>query len=70
MDRSEKYRKLAREAQAMADEVSNLHDKASWRRIAQSWLALMRGTQPPAEQRFDAESKAKGTGQDNSKESH
>jgi hypothetical protein len=54
----------------MADEVSDPGDKASWRRIAQSWLAQLRGTQQPAEQRFDDQSKARGTGQDESGSTH
>jgi hypothetical protein len=70
MDRSNKYRKLARDAQTMADEAGSPEDKASWRSIAQSWLDLLRGTQQPAEQRFDDQSKARGTGQDESGSTH
>ena len=63
-------RKRAQEAQEMADRTRNQADKASWLRIAQSWLDMLPKLRQSAEQRFDAHSKANGTGQDNSRSSH
>jgi hypothetical protein len=54
----------------MADRTRNPADKASWLRIAQSWLDLLPKPRQSAEQRFDAQSNDKGTGQDGSRSSH
>ena len=70
MDKHDEYRKHAHEAQAMADRSRNPTDKASWLRIAQSWLDMLPKPRQSAEQRFDEQSKAKGTGQENSEGSH
>jgi hypothetical protein len=54
---------------AMADQTWNQGDKASWLRIAQNWLDML--PEPSqSEQRFDAQSEAKGTGQSKSESSH
>jgi hypothetical protein len=53
----------------MADQTWNQGDKASWLRIAQNWLDML--PEPSqSEQRFDAQSEAKGTGQSKSESSH
>jgi hypothetical protein len=70
MNRYDEYRKRAHEAQAMADQTRNQADKAAWLRIAQGWLDMLPKPRQSAEQRFDAQSKAKGTGQDDSESSH
>jgi hypothetical protein len=71
MDKDDDYRKQAREAQGWADRstISDV-DKASWLRIAQGWLALIRRPAPTEQESFDENTKARGTGQDNSKGSH
>jgi hypothetical protein len=70
MDKYDEYRKLAREAQDMADKTEYQDDKASWLRIAKGWLEMLPKPRQSAEQRSDAQSKAKGTGQDDSDSSH
>ena len=48
------YEALVREAQRMADNSLNESDKASWLRIAQQWLRILRtyrkGETPQADQ--------------------
>jgi hypothetical protein len=41
MTQDEKYRRYAHEAQEQAQRSRNASDKASWLRIAQSWLDLV-----------------------------
>jgi hypothetical protein len=60
----------AAEAQAMADQTRNDDDKQSWLRIAQSYLEMLPKAKQTAEQRFDAQTKARGTGQNDSESSH
>ena len=38
----DEYRRNARECQRMADNAANPDDKASWLRLAASWLGLIR----------------------------
>jgi hypothetical protein len=38
----DEYRRNARECQRMADNVSNPADKASWLRLAASWLGMIK----------------------------
>jgi len=42
MNTLDEYRGNARECQRMADNAQNPTDKASWRRLAASWLGLLR----------------------------
>jgi hypothetical protein len=70
MDKHDEYRKRAAEAQAMADRTRNVDDKQSWLRIAQSYLEMLPQAKQTAEQRFDAQTKARGTGQNDSESSH
>ena len=70
MDKYDEIRKRAHEAQEMADRTRNQADKASWLRIAQSWMNMLPKPRQSAEHRFDAQSKGKGTGQDGSQSSH
>jgi hypothetical protein len=70
MDKNDEIRKRAHEAQLMADQTRNQADKASWLRIAQSWLDMLPKPRQSAGQRFDAQVTAHGTGQTRSEESH
>jgi hypothetical protein len=70
MDRFDEYRKRAQEAQEMADKTRNAQDKAAWLDMAKRWMDMLPKQRQSAEQRFDANTKAKGTGQDDSEGSH
>jgi hypothetical protein len=70
MDKHDEYRKRAQEALEMADQSRNPSDKDSWLRIARSYLEMLPKPRQTAEQRFDANTKAKGTGQTDSEGSH
>ena len=63
------YRQHAEEAQKQADRAISERDRANWLRIAQSWMALIRGHVPTPQERFDEATEDRGTGQDVSKES-
>ena len=70
MDKDDDYRKQAAYAQAWADRAINPIDKASWLRIAQGWLSLIRKPQQTEQEQFDEGAKARGTGQNKSESSH
>jgi len=70
MDKSDEYRKLAADAQAMADRATSEEDKGSWLRIAHGWMSLVRKPQRTDLEKFDDNTKARGTGQTDSEESH
>ena len=61
------YRRQAADAQQQADRSRSGTDRASWLRIAQSWLGLIRGKQSATED-FDRGAREQGTNQDVSKE--
>ena len=61
------YRRQASDAQQQADRSLSGVDRASWLRIAQSWLGLIR-SKPTAEENFDRDERDRGTHQDISKE--
>ena len=60
------YRRQAADAERQARSAKNDLDRASWLRIAQGWLSLLRRRPQSDEEAFDAKTKAKGTGQDDS----
>jgi hypothetical protein len=66
------YRRQAAEAQQHADRSLSGADRASWLRIAQSWLGLIRGNKPTAQESaqedFDRGAREQGTHQDISKD--
>ena len=64
------YRRQAADAERQARSAKNDLDRASWLRIAQGWLSLLRRRPQSDEEAFDAQSKAKGTGQDDSESSN
>jgi hypothetical protein len=61
------YRQQAEDAQKHADRAISDHDRANWLRIAQSWMALIRGRERGAEDAFDDAARDQSTGQDVSK---
>ncbi len=68
------HRAEAAHAQKMADRSISDIDKASWLRIAQGWLSLIRHSEPStersAQERFDDENRERGTRQDENKSSN
>jgi hypothetical protein len=69
-DQENKYRQYAEEAQALAEKAISDRDKASWLKIAQSWLSLLPQRTPTAAERFEADVRERGTGQDTSESSN
>ena len=63
MSSDDYYRKQAGEAQQQADRSISDLDRASWLRIAQSWLSLIR-VKLTGQEEFDVETRKRGTGQD------
>jgi hypothetical protein len=70
MSKHDEYRRNADEAQRQADRAKNEDDRAAWLRLVQGWLALLPKRRSTATEIFDAETKARGTHQDDSKSSH
>jgi len=64
--KEDKYRQYAEEAQALAEKAISERDKASWLKIAQSWLRLLPQRTLTAEERFEVDVRERGTGQDTS----
>lgn len=44
----DEYRRNATECQRMAEKAGNAKDKASWLRLAASWLGMIKGALPTA----------------------
>ena len=66
----DEYRRQAADAQAFAARAISDDDKASWLRIAQSWLALIRRPNPSESDRFDESARTQGTHQKRSDAEH
>ena len=66
MNGDDEYRWQAAEAAKQARSAKFDSDREAWLRIAQGWLSLLRKRPQSAEEVFDAQSKAKATGQDDS----
>jgi hypothetical protein len=66
----EEYRRQAAEAEKQAGAAGNELDREQWLRIAQAWMSMLRKRSQSGETAFDAESQAKGTGQEDSESSH
>ena len=62
----DEYRRQAEGAEKQARYAKNDLDRAAWLRVAQGWLSLLHKRPKSDEEAFDARSKAKGTGQDDS----
>ena len=65
------YREQADEAQQQADRTVSDVDRASWLRIAQGWLSMIkaRPAAKTSEQAFDEDAQKRGTHQNISKDS-
>ena len=70
MGTEDEYRRHAADAQKEADRARNELDRASWLRVAEGWLSLLKPKPQAAEEAFDQLSADKGTRQDESKSSH
>jgi hypothetical protein len=72
MNRDEdEYRQQAADAERQAQSAKSDLDRAAWLRVAQGWLGLLhKRPQSDEEAAFNAQSKAKGTGQDDSESSN
>ena len=70
MNKYDEYRKFAQEAQDLANRAKNPADKAAWLKIAESWLRLLPKPRVTAEETFEAQTLARGTGQRDSDRSH
>ena len=64
----EEFRRRAEEAQNWADRAKTEADRANWQRVADGWLSLSRPHTAAAA--FEAECRAKGTGQLESRAIH
>jgi len=64
MNSDDVYRRHAAEADRQARLARNVLDRAAWLRVAQGWLSLLHKRPQSDEEAFNAQSKAKGTGQD------
>jgi len=70
MRKFDEYRHYANEAQELADRSLYEEDKASWLRIAQSWLSILREYQGSPEAEFETVTETRGTGQRRSTSMH
>ena len=67
----DEYRQQAADAERQAQSAKSDLDRAAWLRVAQGWLGLLhKRPQSDEEAAFNAQSKAKGTGQDDSESSN
>jgi hypothetical protein len=70
MDKYDEYRKYAQEAKNLADRSRNDTDRASWLRIAESWLRMLSAEKRTPQEDFDQQTQDHGTGQVRSDQSH
>jgi hypothetical protein len=70
MGSDEEYRLQAADAEKQARLAKTDSDRESWLRIAQGWMSLLRKRPVSAEEAFEAQSKAQGTGQEDSEASN
>jgi hypothetical protein len=69
----DEYRKNARECQRMADGAGNASDKASWLRLAASWLGMIKNEprqEGPEATEGMADARWPGASEKDSKASH
>jgi hypothetical protein len=70
MSNDEEYHSQAAYAEKQARSAKSDMDREAWLRIAQGWMSLLRKRPQSDEEAFDAQTKAKGTGQDDSQSSN
>jgi hypothetical protein len=70
MSTQDEYRRNAAEAQRQADRAISEIDRASWLRVAQGWLSLLKEPPQTLEKTFDELVADKSTGQDDTKSSN
>lgn len=70
MSTQDECRRNAAEAQRQADRTISEADRASWLRVAQGWLGLLKKPPQTLEETFDKAVVDKGTGQDDTKSSN
>jgi hypothetical protein len=70
MGTQDENRRNAAEAQWQADRAISEVDRASWLRVAQGWLSLLKKPPQTLEGTFDEVLTNKGTGQDDTKSSN
>jgi hypothetical protein len=70
MNSDDVYRRHAAEADRQARLARNALDRAAWLRVAHGWLGLLHKRPQSDEEALTAQSKAKGTGQDDSESSN
>jgi hypothetical protein len=70
MTSDEDFSRKADYAETQARSAKNELDRAAWLRVAQCWLSLLPRPPQSEEEAFDAETAAKGTGQEESKSSN
>ena len=68
--RDEEYLRQAENAERQADTAKLDSERESWLRIAQGWMSMVRKRPQTATESFDAQSKAEGTGQEDSEASN
>jgi hypothetical protein len=66
----DEYRRQAADAERQARSAKSELDRAAWLRVAEGWLSLLHKRPQSDEEAIDAQSKAKGTGQDDSQSSN
>jgi hypothetical protein len=67
MATQDEYRRRAAEAQRQADRAIGEVDRASWLRIVQGWMSMVRSRPQTAQETFDQQVTDEGTGQDENK---
>jgi hypothetical protein len=69
MGTQDQYRQRAGEAQRQADLATSNYYRASWLRVVQGWLSLLKKPPQPPLESFDQDLAYKGTQQDETKSS-
>src|SRR5258706_14404447 len=69
-DKSEEYRRNAMVCESMSHTTSSENIRASWLRLAESWLRMIPPDSPFANDAFDATIRSRGLRQTDSKRSH
>jgi len=70
LNRDDDYRKQAAAAVDAASKAANEEEKASWLRLAQSWLMMIRRPNKAASDKFDEAEAKLGTHQKRSEAEH